>query len=107
MATSQLVNSLHPKSHQLQISPHKTRKCQHVITSKVCENQVTDHQRIITLTFNQLWQSLSKKYEENLLLKTKKKLRAIFNYNKIRGSPMFPTYPRADNLVVYTHARYG
>ena len=35
MATTQLINSLHPKSYQPQISPHKTKTCQDVIISKV------------------------------------------------------------------------
>ena len=61
MAPTQLIDSLHPKSYQLQISPHRTKKCQHIITSKVYENQVTDHHRVITLTIHQLWQSFSKK----------------------------------------------
>ena len=60
MATTQLINPLHPKSYQFQISPHKTKKCQDIITNKIYENQVTDHQTIITLTLNQLRQSLSK-----------------------------------------------
>ena len=60
MAITQLINSLHPRSYQIQISPHKTKKVSRHYR-KVYENQETDHQRIITLTFNKLWQSLAEK----------------------------------------------
>ena len=33
------ISELSAPSYQLQISPHKTKKCQHIITSKVCKNQ--------------------------------------------------------------------
>ena len=35
MATTQLIDSLHPNSYQPQISPHMTKTCQDFIISKV------------------------------------------------------------------------